>query len=69
MNFSIHSTDFFEKELIRLSKKHHSIKTDFKSLLDSLKDTPKLGIPLVKISIKSECLSVPKEKVKAEVVE
>jgi len=37
MSFKIYSTDYFERELKKLSKKHPSIKSDFQNLLISLK--------------------------------
>lgn len=48
MSFDIYSTDFFDKELKRLSKKYPSVKNDFKKLIDSLKENPKQGQPLGK---------------------
>ena len=48
MSFNIYTTDFFEKELKKLSKKHPSIKDDYKTLLDSLINKPVQGQPLGK---------------------
>jgi hypothetical protein len=48
MSFNIYTTDFFEKELKKLSKKHPSIKDDYKNLLDSLIKEPVQGQPLGK---------------------
>ncbi|MFO8066439.1 MAG: type II toxin-antitoxin system RelE/ParE family toxin [Bacteroidales bacterium] len=44
----MYTTDFFEKELKKLSKKHPSIKDDYKTLLDSLIKEPVQGQPLGK---------------------
>ena len=48
MSFNIYTTDFFEKELKKLAKKYPSIKSDYKALIDSLKEEPKQGQPLGK---------------------
>jgi len=48
MNFNIYTTDFFDKELKKLSKKYPSLKNDYKTLIDSLKKEPKQGQPLGK---------------------
>jgi mRNA-degrading endonuclease RelE of RelBE toxin-antitoxin system len=48
MSFNIYTTDFFEKELKKLSKKYPSIKGDYKTLLDSLIKEPVQGQPLGK---------------------
>jgi len=48
MSFNIYTTDFFDKELKKLSKKYPSVKNDFKALVDSLKEEPKQGQPLGK---------------------
>lgn len=48
MSFNIYTTDFFDTELKKLSKKYPSVKTDFKVLVDSLKVDPKQGQPLGK---------------------
>ena len=48
MSFNIYTTDFFGKELKRLSKKYPSVKDDYKALMDSLKEEPKQGDPLGK---------------------
>jgi mRNA-degrading endonuclease RelE of RelBE toxin-antitoxin system len=48
MSFDIYTTGFFEKELKRLAKKYPSLKTDFKSLVKSLKENPQHGQPLGK---------------------
>jgi len=43
MNFNVYTTDFFEKELKKLSKKYPSIKKDFQIVVDFLKNEPKQG--------------------------
>jgi len=48
MSFNVYTTDFFDKELKRLSKKYPSAKNDYKSLVDSLKEEPKQGQALGK---------------------
>jgi mRNA-degrading endonuclease RelE of RelBE toxin-antitoxin system len=48
MNFNVYTTDFFEKELKKLAKKYPSLKNDYKSLVNSLKENPKQGQPLGK---------------------
>lgn len=48
MSFNIYTTDFFDTELKKLSKKYPSVKTDFKAPVDSLKEDPKQGQPLGK---------------------
>jgi len=48
MSFSIYATYFFDKELKKLTKKHPSVKNDYKNLVDSLKEEPKQGEPLGK---------------------
>ncbi len=48
MNFNVYTTDFFDKELKKLAKKHPSLKSDFKTLIDSLKKEPRQGQPLGK---------------------
>ena len=46
MSFNVFTTDFFDKELKKLSKKYPSVKNDYKALVDLLKEDPKLGQPL-----------------------
>ena len=46
MNYKIFYTSEFEKEIKKLSKKHLSLKKDFKLLLDTLAANPKTGTPL-----------------------
>ena len=48
MSFNVYSTDFFDRELKKLLKKYPSVKADFKTLVDSLKEDPKQGQPLGK---------------------
>lgn len=48
MSFNIYTTDFFDKELKKLSKKYPSVKNDYKALVDSLKEEPKRGQALGK---------------------
>jgi mRNA-degrading endonuclease RelE of RelBE toxin-antitoxin system len=48
MSFNVYTTDFFEKELKKLSKKYPSIKNDYKTLLDLLKAEPRQVQPLGK---------------------
>lgn len=48
MSFNVYSTDFFERELKRLAKKHPSLKDDYKALVNSLKKDPNQGQPLGK---------------------
>lgn len=48
MNYNVYTTDNFDNELKKLAKKYPSIKADFKTLADSLKENPKQGEPLGK---------------------
>jgi len=48
MSFNIYTTNFFDRSLKKLSKKYPSVKNDYKSLVDSLKEEPKQGQPLGK---------------------
>lgn len=43
MSFNIYTTDFFSRQLKRLSKKHPSLKSDFVILTNSLKKKPLQG--------------------------
>lgn len=43
MNFNIYTTDFFARQLKRLSKKYPSLKSDFITLTNSLKSKPTQG--------------------------
>ncbi|MDN3579691.1 type II toxin-antitoxin system RelE/ParE family toxin [Mucilaginibacter flavus] len=46
MSYNVKFISKFEKELKRLAKKHPSLKSDFSSLLLSLKENPSQGISL-----------------------
>jgi hypothetical protein len=48
VSFNVYTTDFFDKELKKLSKKCPSLKTDYIALVDLLKEEPKQGQPLGK---------------------
>jgi len=48
MSFNVYTTDFFDKELKKLSRKYPSVKFDYKALVDSLKKEPRQGQPLGK---------------------
>lgn len=48
MSFSIYTTDIFDKKLKQLSKRYTSIRNDFKTLIESLKQTPIQGEPIGK---------------------
>ena len=48
MSFNIYTTDFFDKELKKLSKRYPSVKNDYKALVNSLKEEPKQGQALGK---------------------
>jgi len=48
MSFNVYTTDFFDRELKKLSKKYPSVKNDYKALVDSLKEEPKQGQPIGK---------------------
>ena len=48
MSFNVYTSGFFDRELKRLSKKYPSVKNDYKTLVDSLKEEPKQGQPLGK---------------------
>jgi hypothetical protein len=48
MSFNVYTTGFFDRELKRLFKKYPSVKNDYKTLVDSLKEEPKQGQPLGK---------------------
>ena len=45
MSSNVYTTDFFDRELKRLSKKYPSVKNDYKTLVDSLKQVPRQGQP------------------------
>lgn len=46
MNYSIESSESFDKEVKRLVKHYPSFKKDYKSLLQELEDNPQLGTDL-----------------------
>ncbi len=48
MNFNIYTTDFFARQLKKLSKKYPSLKGDFLTLIKSLNSEPIQGQPLGK---------------------
>lgn len=48
MNFKIVAVQDFDKELKRLSKKYHSLKYDYLSLVELLEKNPLQGTPLGK---------------------
>ena len=48
MSFNVYTTDFFDKELKKLSRKYPSLKNDFRALVDSLKEEPTQGQALGK---------------------
>jgi mRNA-degrading endonuclease RelE of RelBE toxin-antitoxin system len=48
MNYNVYTSENFDKELKRLAKKYHSIKSDIKNLSDLLKQEPLQGEPLGK---------------------
>jgi mRNA-degrading endonuclease RelE of RelBE toxin-antitoxin system len=53
MSYSIETTSYFEKQLKRLIRKFPSLKTEFKELILSLQENPKLGTP-----IGNECFKI-----------
>jgi len=63
MSYKVKTIPKFEKELKRLAKKFPSLKYDFSSLLQSLKEDPARVLRLVTNAIKYVCLL----KVKARV--
>jgi len=65
MSFNVYTTDFFDKELKRLSKKYPSVKVDYKALVDSLKEEPKQGQPLGKDCYKIRMAITSKRKSKS----
>jgi mRNA-degrading endonuclease RelE of RelBE toxin-antitoxin system len=46
MSYNIQATQRFKKELKQLAKKYKKVKIDYKNLLDSLENNPKLGTSL-----------------------
>jgi len=53
MSYRIEITSFFEKQLKRLIKKYPSLKSEFITLVETLKENPSLGTP-----IGSECYKI-----------
>ena len=68
MNFNVIITDNFGRKLKKLSKKHRSIKEDFKELFLSLETNPKQGVLLSEDCYKICWQLVPKEKENQEVL-
>jgi mRNA-degrading endonuclease RelE of RelBE toxin-antitoxin system len=48
MSYKVYTTDFFDKGLKKLSKKYPSVKNNYRTLVDSLKEEPIQGQPLGK---------------------
>ena len=46
MSYKIKSTKQFDKELKRIASKYPSLKSDFKSLLEVISESPSIGSPL-----------------------
>ena len=65
MSFNIYTTDFFDKELKKLSKKYPSVKNDYKNLVDTLKEDPRQGQPLGKDCYKIRMAIISKGKGKS----
>lgn len=65
MSFNVYTTDFFDKELKRLAKKYPSVKSDFNTLLDSLKETPTQGKAIGKGCYKIRMAITSKDKGKS----
>lgn len=65
MSFNIYTTDFFEKELKKLSKKYPSLKDEYKTLVESLKEDPQKGQPLGKDCFKIRMAIASKGKGKS----
>jgi hypothetical protein len=65
MSFNVYTTDFFNKELKKLNKKYPSVKTDYKALVDSLKEEPKQGQHLGKDCYKIRMVITSKGKGKS----
>jgi hypothetical protein len=66
MSFNIYTTDFFDKELKKLSNKYPSLKNDYKALIDFLKKEPKQGQPLGKDCYKIRMAITSKGKGKSD---
>ena len=48
MSYNIEATEFFKRQLKRLVKKYPSLKSEFKTLTESLEENPEQGIPIGK---------------------
>jgi hypothetical protein len=48
MSYNVYTSENFDKELKRLAKRYHSVKSDIKNLSDLLKQEPLQGEPLGK---------------------
>ncbi|MFM7024024.1 MAG: type II toxin-antitoxin system RelE/ParE family toxin [Flavobacteriales bacterium] len=46
MSYKVIATPNFGKELKRLAKKYHSLKSEFSELISSLKENPEQGTPI-----------------------
>lgn len=46
MSYKIKSTKQFDKELKRIASKYPSLKSDFKSFLEEISESPSIGSPL-----------------------
>ncbi|WP_257666748.1 type II toxin-antitoxin system RelE/ParE family toxin [Parapedobacter tibetensis] len=46
MKFNIHTIAYFDKQFKRLTKKYPSLKVEFLSLVDTLKNNPTTGTPI-----------------------
>ena len=65
MNYKIVTTHTFDKELKKLAKKHHSIKTDISKLGEQLGEKPKLGDEVIKNCYKIRIAITSKNKGKS----
>lgn len=65
MNSEVKTTPKFEKELKRLVKKYVSLKTEYRELVDSLKQNPLQGTPLGKDCFKIRIAIASKGKGKS----
>lgn len=65
MSYNIFTSDHFDKELKKLAKKYPSLKSDFKILIESLKDKPIQGQPLGKDCFKVRMAITSKNKGKS----
>jgi mRNA-degrading endonuclease RelE of RelBE toxin-antitoxin system len=60
MSYKVIATPRFEKEIKRLAKKYHSIKSEYSELLDELEKEPNTGTPIgahcykIRLSIESK---------------